>query len=83
MTVFLYLNDVHDGGETHFPHLNITVAPRRGRVLMWPSVRDDDPNVIDGRTQHEALTVEKGIKYAANAWVHRRDFKGPFHKNCH
>jgi prolyl 4-hydroxylase len=70
MTVFIYLNDVEGGGGTRFPGLNLTVMPARGKVLIWPSVMNDDPGTeIDLRTEHEALPVEKGIKYAANAWV--------------
>lgn len=35
--VFLwYLNDVADGGETHFTDLQIKVPPREGRMLMFP-----------------------------------------------
>ena len=30
---------------------------------------------IDDRTYHEALLVEKGLKYGANAWLHLRNFK--------
>uniref|UniRef100_A0A7S1GNL2 Fe2OG dioxygenase domain-containing protein n=1 Tax=Cyclophora tenuis TaxID=216820 RepID=A0A7S1GNL2_CYCTE len=82
LTVFLYLNDVLAGGATNFPHLDITVYPKRGRVLIWPSVQDSDPNIIDGRTKHQALEVEKGIKYAANAWVHMRDYQGPHKRQC-
>jgi prolyl 4-hydroxylase len=69
LTVFLYLNDVEDGGGTHFSDLDVTVQPKAGRALLWPSVRDDDPDRIDHRTYHEALPVGKGIKYGANAWV--------------
>ena len=49
--------------------------PKRGRVLIWPSVLDDDPNEKDDRTDHQALPVEAGKKYGANAWLHMRDFK--------
>lgn len=49
--------------------------PKRGRVLIWPSVLDDDPNEKDARTDHQALPVEAGQKYGANAWLHMRDFK--------
>jgi len=62
VTVYLYLNDVEAGGGTNFPDLDITVMPKRGRVLIWPSVRDSDPNKIDDRTDHQALPVEAGIK---------------------
>jgi prolyl 4-hydroxylase len=63
LTVFLYLNDVEEGGETHFSRLNITVQPKRGRVVIWPSVLDHDPSLEDWRTRHEALPVKRGIKY--------------------
>lgn len=35
--VFLwYLNDVVEGGETVFPDLDVKIAPRAGRLLMFP-----------------------------------------------
>jgi prolyl 4-hydroxylase len=82
LTVFLYLNDVEAGGGTNFPLLNITVMPKKGRVVVWPSVLDHRPNMKDSRTDHQALPVEKGIKYGANAWIHQRDFKDPHKRGC-
>jgi prolyl 4-hydroxylase len=82
LTVFLYLNDVEEGGGTHFGRLGITVQPKRGRVVVWPSVYDHDPNKKDPRTHHEALPVKKGIKYGANAWIHQRSFKDVFGEGC-
>mmetsp|Transcript_9471 Transcript_9471/g.10186 ORF Transcript_9471/g.10186 Transcript_9471/m.10186 type:complete len:266 (-) Transcript_9471:219-1016(-) len=82
MTVFLYLNDVEEGGGTHFKKLDITIQPRRGRVVVWPSVQDDFPDRKDPRTNHEALPVKKGIKYGANAWIHQRSFKQVFADHC-
>jgi prolyl 4-hydroxylase len=67
MTFYLYLNDVEAGGGTNFNQLGITVTPRRGRAVLWPSVLNDKPSQQDGRTTHQALPVEKGIKYGANA----------------
>ena len=66
LTVFLYLSDVEEGGGTHFNIQNITVKPKMGRAVIWPSVLDRDPNKKDFRTDHEALPVIKGVKYAAN-----------------
>jgi prolyl 4-hydroxylase len=63
LTLFLYLNDVEEGGGTHFPLLDITVQPKMGNAILWPSVLDDDPEAKDFRTDHEALPVIKGIKY--------------------
>ena len=82
MTSFMYLNEVEEGGGTHFSELGITVTPKAGRILLWPSVLDEDPNRKDPRTDHEALPVIKGVKYAANAWIHQRDFKTPFATGC-
>ena len=82
LTVFLYLNDVEAGGGTHFGPLGITVMPKKGRALVWPSVLDEDPWEMDERTHHEALKVEAGVKYGANAWIHLRDFKKPYEQNC-
>jgi hypothetical protein len=33
-----YLNDVTEGGETFFPHPNIRVKPKKGRLAMFPSL---------------------------------------------
>jgi len=88
LTAYLYLNDVDAGGGTRFPHLitanntGLTVMPKRGRLLLWPSVENDDPSRMDHRTVHEALKVEKGEKYGANGWIHLRDFKTPHDNKC-
>ena len=113
LTVFMYLNNVEEGGGTDFPIvgkvrlciyalclLRLTgestvqsltpvdsldlqkVMPKRGRVVVWPSVLDEDPNAVDRRTDHAATPVEKGVKYASNAWIHSRDFLTPFSNEC-
>ena len=66
---FLYFNDVDEGGETEFNLLNITVQPRRGRLLLWPNVLDARPDLSDRRTDHEARPVLAGQKHAVNSWV--------------
>ena len=77
LTFFLYLSDVEEGGETAFPSLNITVAPRRGKALLWPSTLDEAPEEVDSRTIHAALPVIRGTKYAANSWIHLFNFRIP------
>ncbi|WLW36781.1 2-oxoglutarate/Fe(II)-dependent oxygenase [Synechococcus phage S-8S29] len=37
LVLFLYLNDVVEGGETNFPRLNYKVSPKRGRILVFPA----------------------------------------------
>lgn len=33
----LYLNDVHEGGETEYLYLQKRVQPKQGRLLIWPT----------------------------------------------
>ncbi len=75
MTFFLYLSDVTEGGETSFPNLGISVKPKKGKALLWPSTLDSDLEKQDPRTSHEARPVISGIKYAANAWIHLYDYR--------
>jgi len=82
LTFFQYLSDVEEGGETHFSQLGISVSPKKGSVLLWPSVLNRNPEQYDDRMYHEALTVIKGVKYAANAWIHLYDYKNPQKHGC-
>jgi len=83
LTMYLYLNDVTSGGGTNFDKLDITVMPKRGRALLWPSVLDEDPSKKDERTTHQALPVgDDAIKFGANAWFHLRDFKTALARHC-
>jgi len=83
LTVFLYLSDVQAGGGTHFPKLDLTIEPKRGRVVVWPSVLDGSPDEIDYSTVHEALAVEAGLKYSVNGWMHQKSYKAAYRLNCH
>mmetsp|Transcript_15816 Transcript_15816/g.43751 ORF Transcript_15816/g.43751 Transcript_15816/m.43751 type:complete len:583 (-) Transcript_15816:248-1996(-) len=82
LTFFLYLNDVEAGGETRFTDLfgdgtsvYLDVQPKKGSALLWPSMRIEDLLAMDTRTYHAALSVTKGLKYAANAWMHLRAYR--------
>jgi len=66
---------VEEGGETAFPRLDISVKPKKGRALLWPSTFNHNPESQDARTHHAAKAVVKGKKYAANAWIHLYDFE--------
>ncbi|GAX18249.1 prolyl 4-hydroxylase [Fistulifera solaris] len=82
LTFFLYLSDVEEGGGTNFPQLNITVMPKKGRALLWPSTYNAEPMVKDGRTSHQAMDVIEGTKFATNGWVHMYDYVTPQKKGC-
>ena len=43
---------------------------------MAPTI-DSAPDMKEGRTMHEARPVMKGIKYAANSWIHLYDYEIP------
>ncbi|MFZ2509383.1 MAG: 2OG-Fe(II) oxygenase [Steroidobacteraceae bacterium] len=59
--VFLwYLNDVAAGGETTFPDLGISVAPRAGRLLMFPPY---------WMYQHAAPPPQSGDKYIISTYA--------------
>ncbi|KAL1510841.1 hypothetical protein AB1Y20_007123 [Prymnesium parvum] len=84
-TFFLYLSDVDEGGGTRFTLLNLTVTPKRGRALFWPSVLDEDPSALrraDMRTMHESMSVVAGQKLAANVWLHQYDFQTALAAGC-
>lgn len=61
---------MEEGGETAFPRLNISVHPKKGRALLWPSTLNANPEVQEPRTVHAARPVIRGTKYAANSWIH-------------
>lgn len=66
-TAMLYLHEPEAGGGTRFPAAApepITVLPRRGRLLVWFSHREDGS--LDPAAVHEALPVEAGYKIVLN-----------------
>ena len=77
LTFFLYLSDVEEGGETAFPSLGLSVQPKKGKALLWPSTLDSDPSRQEPTTIHEARPVIKGVKYAANSWIHLYNYEVP------
>lgn len=82
LTFFLYLSDVEEGGGTDFPMLGITVVPKKGRAVLWPSVYNAEPMDTDARMVHQALPVKDGVKFGANAWVHMFDYQTPQQNAC-
>jgi len=83
LTLFLYLNDVEDGGTTDFPALNLSVPPRKGTALLWPSVLNSHPFREDPRLTHEGKPpLGDSVKLAVNFWVHQYDFRKYNRKAC-
>lgn len=81
-TFFMYLNTPPRGGGTRFANLREVVPAVKGSVVLWPSVMSDDPDRDEPMTNHEALPVEEGQKFAANVWIHNFDYRTPSQANC-
>jgi len=81
-TFFLYLKTPASGGATHFNDLDIHVEANRGNAILWPSMLDSDVTLPDLRTHHESLPVLKGVKFAANLWIHQHDFRTGWLRGC-
>jgi len=84
LTFFLYLSDVEEAGGTGLNQIDggLVVNPKKGKALLWPSVLNYDPTQKDHRTTHEAIAVEKGTKFAANAWIHLYDVVETQKRGC-
>lgn len=71
VTALVYLNDVEAGGGTLFSKLNISVAPKRGKLLVFYNCKDRT-NVINTMTEHAGTQVIEGEKYAFNLWFRQQ-----------
>jgi prolyl 4-hydroxylase len=67
-TMIIYLSDEMEGGETHFPKLNVAVKPKKGKALFfW--VADKDNHYLFDEMYHGGAPVTKGEKWIANQWI--------------
>lgn len=60
LVLLWYLNDVAEGGETSFPGLDLAVAPRAGRLLMFPPY---------WMYQHEGRPPVSGEKFILSTYL--------------
>jgi prolyl 4-hydroxylase len=84
ITVFWYLSDVEEGGETIFPRAGgkpsptdfndcingLKVTPKEGKAIMFYSMTPEGQ--FDEYSLHGACPVIKGTKWAANKWIWTR-----------
>ena len=68
LVLFVYLNDVEEGGETKFVNVNkpgtylpYTITPKRGRLLMFPPT---------WQYYHAGLKPKSGKKYLLHSYCH-------------
>jgi predicted 2-oxoglutarate/Fe(II)-dependent dioxygenase YbiX len=63
MTTIWYLNEEFDGGEIVFDLQPLTIKPRRGLLVAFPS---------DAAHLHEVLPVRGGTRYTMAVWFTRQ-----------
>lgn len=66
-TLVMYLNDVASGGETIFPEIDFSVAPRKGGAVFFSYC--DNVGKLDRLTLHGGAPVKRGEKWIATKWV--------------
>lgn len=55
----LYLNDVDEGGETHFPVFNVSVKPEKNKLVLFPA---------NYMYRHSALPAISNEKFCIVTW---------------
>jgi len=65
-TAMIYLNTLTQGGETYFPELGLTIAPRAGMLVVWRNLRNDKSP--DTRMLHAANPAQAADKYIVTQW---------------
>ncbi|MEQ1640960.1 MAG: 2OG-Fe(II) oxygenase [Novosphingobium sp.] len=70
ITAMAYLNQVEDGGDTHFTELGMAVKPTPGALLVWNNnLPTGKPNE---NTMHAGNPVVTGVKYVITKWYRSR-----------
>lgn len=60
LVLLWYLNDVSEGGETHFAQLNLSVRPQTGRLIVFPPY---------WMFQHAGLPAPREEKYILSTYL--------------
>jgi prolyl 4-hydroxylase len=69
-TAMLYCNVPGAGGATRFRHLDRTIQPEVGKLVVWANIgRDGAPNPL---TLHAGMKVRRGAKYVITKWYRER-----------
>jgi prolyl 4-hydroxylase len=71
-TLVVYLSDVPEGGETHFPDLHLGVTPRKGRAVYFEYC--NSLGQVDPRSLHAGLPVTQGVKWIATKWMRQHRY---------
>lgn len=72
-TAMAFLNEVEEGGHTHFTNLGIGIEPKPGVLLIWNNAKPDGTPNMD--TLHAGTPVVKGEKYIITKWYRTRQHR--------
>lgn len=72
-TAMAYLNEVTEGGGTHFVNLGVNVEPKQGVLMVWNNANPDGSPNHD--TLHAGEPVLQGTKYVITKWYRTRRWK--------
>ncbi|MDO4682218.1 MAG: 2OG-Fe(II) oxygenase [Lautropia sp.] len=72
-TLVMYLNDVEEGGDTHFPELDLSVKPIRGSAVYFEYQNDEGE--LDVRCLHAGMPVIRGEKWIMTKWLRERPYE--------
>ncbi|MEE9330548.1 MAG: 2OG-Fe(II) oxygenase, partial [Parvularculaceae bacterium] len=75
LTVLIYLNHGYEGGETNFPHLNLSYKGATGDCLAFQNCDDAGDGIAD--SLHAGLPIKLGEKWLATLWVRQKVFWPP------
>jgi Rps23 Pro-64 3,4-dihydroxylase Tpa1-like proline 4-hydroxylase len=71
ISILLYLNDDYEGGQLEFTQLHLTIKPKAGMLIAFPSYFD---------FEHKVHPVTKGTRYTIVSWIHteKRIYERPY-----
>lgn len=69
-TAMVFLNEVEEGGETHFTEVGVKIEPKPGVLLVWNNA--DPEGMPNEGTMHAGTPVVRGEKYVITKWYRTR-----------
>ena len=71
-TCLMYLYAAEEGGETHFPAVDLKVTPVAGDALIFYNLLPTGE--VDRQSLHASLPVTQGEKWVATKWLRERPY---------
>ena len=72
-TFMVYLNDVKEGGTTHFPKIDMEFNPRVGEAIIWNNLYPD--GTVNPFATHSGKPIIQGEKNIITKWFRQRGDK--------